>query len=132
MTTHKPGKLSAKEIFKITSIPVLLASLCCVSPLVLFFLGLGSATVAGSLADVLYDQYKWWFRAVGLLSLALALVFYFRKKGICTLDQAKRRRNEVMNIILIALTVSILAYIIWLYGIVHIVGVWAGLWGLIP
>jgi len=132
MTIHKPEKLSAKEVFKITGIPVLLASLCCVSPLVLFFLGLGSATVAGSLADVLYGQYKWWFRAVGLLSLVLALVFYFRKKGICTLDQAKRRRNEVMNIVLITLTVSILAYIIWLYGIVHIVGAWAGLWGLIP
>ncbi|PIQ80128.1 MAG: hypothetical protein COV79_02115, partial [Parcubacteria group bacterium CG11_big_fil_rev_8_21_14_0_20_41_14] len=87
MTTHKPEKLSAKEVFKITGIPVFLASLCCVSPLVLFFLGLGSATVAGSLSDVLYGQYKWWFRAVGLLSLALALVFYFRKKGICTLDQ---------------------------------------------
>jgi len=127
-TTHKKEKLSTKELFKLTGIPVLLASLCCVSPLVLFFFGLGSVAVAGSLADVLYGEYKWWFRAVGLLSLALALIFYFRKKGICTLNQAKQRHNEIINVVLSALTISILTYIVWLYGIVHIIGVWAGLW----
>ena len=127
---NKKQPFFSKDVLKNTSIPVLLASLCCVSPLVLFFLGLGSAAVAGSLADVLYGQYKWWFRALGLLSLAVATILYFRKKGICTFDQAKRRRNEVMNTVLVVTIVSVLAYIIWLYGIVHIIGAWAGLWSI--
>ncbi len=96
-----------------------------------FFLGgLESAVVAGSLADVLYGQYKWWFRALWLLVLAVATILSFRKKGICTFDQAKRRHNEVMNTVLAVTIVSVLAYIIWLYGIVHIIGAWAGLWSI--
>ncbi len=117
-----------KDIAKITGIPVLIASLCCLSPLVLALLGISTVAFAGSLADKLYYEYACAFRSAGIISLMIALVIYFRSKGVCTLDQAKKRRNEIINTSLIVLVVGILGYIVWLYGIVEVIGVFAGVW----
>ena len=118
-----------KEIFKISSLPVLIASLCCLSPLVLVALGISTVSFAGSLADTLYGDYKWVFRGVGLIALAITFILYIRRqKGICTLDEVKKRRQEVINIFLITLVAGVLGYIIFLYVIVHYAGVFAGLW----
>ncbi len=117
-----------KEIFKLSSIPVLIASMCCLSPLLLVMLGLASVSFATGLADVFYGQYKWVFRGVGLLLLLIALIFHFRKKGICSLDQARRNRNKIINTVLISLFVAVLGYIFFLYVVVHYWGVWMGVW----
>jgi hypothetical protein len=72
-------------ILKISSIPVFLASLCCLSPVILVLLGLSTVSFASSLADTFYGQYKWVFRVVGLLALLLSLAYYLRRqKGIFT------------------------------------------------
>ena len=107
----------------------MLASLCCLSPIILLSLGIGTTAFAASLADTLYGDYKWVFRIVGLIALAISHLFYFRKKGVCTLDQAKKRRHEIMNTILIVFIVSVLGYIVWLYGVIEIIGIWMGIWG---
>ena len=121
--------MKLKEIFKISSIPVMFASLCCLSPVVVVLFGLGSVTFASTLADTLYGEYKWYFRALGLVLLAIAYVYYLRKnKGICTLDQAKRHKNEIINSILVTLIAGIVGYIVFLYVIVHYVGVWLKIW----
>jgi len=65
-------------------------------------------SAATELADVFYGTYKWVFRAVGLLSLLGALWWYFRSKGICTLDQAKRQRKKIINTVLLVLSIAIL------------------------
>ncbi len=118
-----------KDIFKLSSIPVLLASLCCLSPVILVSLGLATASFASSLADTLYGDYKWVFRGVGLLALAVSLYYYLtRKKGICTIDEAKRRRNEIINYVALTLVVGVLGYLFFLYVVVHYVGVWLALW----
>ncbi len=122
-------KLTAKELFRILSIPVVVASLCCLSPIVIVLLGISTTAVAASLSDILYYEYRWYFRLAGLLALSLSLWLFFRRKGICTLDQAKRRRNEIINTALIVFIVSILAYVVWLYGVVEIIGIWLGIWG---
>ncbi|PIN75119.1 hypothetical protein COV18_05190 [Candidatus Woesearchaeota archaeon CG10_big_fil_rev_8_21_14_0_10_37_12] len=122
-------KTSWKDIFKITALPAFVAGLCCFSPIVLVLFGLSSVAFASSLADTFYGQYKWAFRGVGLLLLALSLWFYFRKKGICTLDQAKQHRNKIINLILITFVTGTLLYIIWLYVIVEIIGILLGIWG---
>jgi heme exporter protein D len=86
-------------------------------------------TSESSLADTLYGDYKWVFRAVGLISLIIAIVFYLRRsKGICTLDEAKKRRQEIINIILITLIAGVLGYIFFLYVVVHYIGVFVGVW----
>ena len=118
-----------KELLKVTGIPVVIASLCCLSPLILVLLGVSTVSFAGSLADTFYGDYKWVFRGVGLLALIFSLVFYFRRsKGICTLDEAKKRRQEIINMTLVALIVGVLGYLFFLYVVVHYGGVFLDIW----
>ena len=117
-----------KEILKVTSIPIIFASLCCLSPVILVLLGLSTVSFATSLTDTLYGDYKWAFRALGLVLLVATLFFYFRKKGVCTLDQVKRERQKILNTVLISLIVGILGYIFFLYVVVHYIGVGLNIW----
>ncbi len=122
-------KTSLKSIFKITGVPVVIASLCCLTPVVIVLFGLGSVSLAASLADTLYGTYAWAFRIAGLALLGLSLIWYLRReKGICTLDEAKRRRNEVLNIVGIALAVGVVGYFVWLYIVVEYAGKWLNIW----
>jgi len=121
--------MKLKDLFKVTSWPVVIASLCCLSPIILVLFGLGTVSFASSLADVFYGQYKWAFRAVGLILLIISMVIYFRKqKGICTIDEVKKRRQEIINTVLLFLIAGILGYIFFLYIVVHYAGVLLGIW----
>jgi len=117
-----------KESLKISSIPVVFASLCCLAPIVLVLVGVSTVSFAASLADTFYGDYKWYFRLAGLVSLIVALIIYLRRKGVCTLDEAKKRRNEIFNIIALSLIVGVVGYIFFLYVVVHYIGVFIGLW----
>ena|SRR3989344_1904914 len=121
--------MTPKDIIKITGLPVFVASLCCFTPLIFVLFGLSSVAFASSLADILYGQYKWMFRTVGFILLAVSLFIYFRKRGICTIDQAQKNRRQIINTILIAIIVFILGYMIWLYVVVEYIGVFLGIWG---
>ncbi len=117
------------EALKISSLPVFLASLCCLSPVILVLVGVASASFASSLADTLYGDYKWVVRGVGLLALLGSLYYYLtRQKGICTIDEAKRRRNEIINYLALTLIIGVLGYLVFLYIVVHYIGVWLQLW----
>lgn len=108
---------------------MLVASLCCLSPIVILLAGFGSVAFASSLADTLYGEYKWLFRIAGLALLAVAIVIYLRRtKGICTIDEARRRRNEIINIVVLSLAAGIAGYFFFLYVVVHYAGVFLGLW----
>lgn len=118
-----------REIIKLTWPATVIASLCCLSPIILVLLGLSTVTLASTLADTLYGDYKWHFRAFGLFLLLVSAFFYIRRtKGICTLDQVKKRRQEIINILAISLVAGTLAYVIFLYVIVHYIGVFLDLW----
>lgn len=118
-----------KDALKISSLPVVLASLCCLSPLILVLLGISTVSFASSLADTFYGEYKWWFRAAGLAALLGALYHYLtRTKGICTIDEAKKRRNEIINYLALTIIVGILGYLFFLYVVVHYLGAWLDLW----
>lgn len=117
-----------KDALKIASIPVLFASLCCLSPLLLLVFGVASVSVAASLADVFYGTYKWIFRGVGILLLFVGLIYYFRRQKICTFDEVKKHRTKVINMILMTVFVAIVGYIFFLYVIVHYWGVFLGIW----
>lgn len=122
-------KTSVKSMLKITGIPVVVASLCCLTPVVIVLFGLGSVSIAASLADTLYGTYKWAFRIAGLILLGLSLIWYLRReKGICTLDEAKKRRTEILNIVGITLTVGVAGYFLWLYVVVEYAGKWLDIW----
>lgn len=117
-----------KDVFKIISVPVIFASMCCLSPLLLFVFWLWSLTFVSSLADTFYGDYKWVFRWVGLLLLIISLVIYFRSKWICTLDKVKRDRNKIINIIILSLIAWVLAYMFFLYVVVHYAWVYLKIW----
>jgi hypothetical protein len=121
--------MNLRDVLKVTGLPVVFASLCCLTPVILVLLGLSGVAFASSLADNLYGNYKWVFRGIGLLLLALSLVIYFRTKGICTLDQVKRQRRKIINITLLALMIFVLGYIFFLYVVVEIIGKLLGIWG---
>lgn len=91
-------------------------------------LGLGTVSFAGSLANTLYGDYKWVFRGIGLVLLIISLILYFRKRGICTLDQAKRQLNEIINTVLIALIAAVVGYFFFLYIVVEYIGIWLNIW----
>jgi len=122
-------KTSIKSILKITGIPVLVASLYCLTPVIIVLFGLGSVSIATSLADTLYGTYAWAFRIAGLVLLALSIIWYLqREKGICTIDEAKRRRNEVLNVVSVVLTAGVVGYFVWLYVVVEYAGKWLSIW----
>lgn len=118
-----------KDVLKISSIPVILASMCCLSPVILVLVGVSTVSFASSLADILYGDYKWYFRGVGILTLLGALYFYItRTKGICTIDEAVKRRNEIINYLAMAIIAGVVGYVFFLYVVVHYLGVWLDLW----
>lgn len=120
--------MNLKEILKLTWLPVVGASLCCLSPIIFLLLGFGGVAFASSLADNLYHNYKWVFRGIGIILLLAAVWWHFRKKGVCTLDQAKRHRNEIINTLLITGFAGVVGYIVFLYVVVHYWGVWLDIW----
>ena len=121
--------MNSKDLLKITGLPVLFASLCCLSPLVLVFLGLSSVSFASSLADTFYGQYKWAFRSIGIFLLVITTLLYFRhRRGICSLDAIRKKRREIINSVLIILITSLTGYLFFLYIVVHYLGVFAGVW----
>jgi hypothetical protein len=118
-----------RSVFGVAWLPVVVASLCCLSPIILVLTGLGSVALATSLADTLYGEYKWVFRIAGLSALGVALVIYLRReKNICTLDEAKKRRNEVINAVALTLLAGVLGYLFFLYVVVHYIGVFLAIW----
>ena len=128
-TAVNSKKSTLKEALKISSLPVVFASLCCLSPIILVLLGLSTVSFASSLANTLYGDYTWYFRGAGLVLLAVAIIFYLRHtKGICTLDDAKKHRNEIINIVLISLIAAVIGYVFFLYVVLHYIGVFLKLW----
>jgi len=91
--------------------------------------GLSTVAFASSLADILYGQYKWIFRSAGLLLLIGSIATYFwKQRGICTIDEVKKHRQEIINKTLLFLIAGVLGYVFFLYVVVHYGGVLLGVW----
>ena len=107
----------------------ILASMCCLPSVVLVLFGLASVSTAASLSDTLYwgTGGYWWFRGtlnlVSFLCVVVGLVVYFRNQGICTLDEAKRQRQRVMNTSLLVVLIFVLSYLVINYVILTELGI---------
>ena len=118
-----------KKAYLLSAISAFIAGLCCFSPVVIVLLGLGSVSFASGLADTLYGDYKWYFRSAGAVFLILAyLWWYFTSTRGCSLDVKKKQRKKLLNLFLISCFVFVIGYIIWLYGVVELIGIPLGLW----
>jgi NADH:ubiquinone oxidoreductase subunit 6 (subunit J) len=116
-----------KGIFLISGLAALIGGLCCMTPIILVLLGLASISSAAGLGNVLYGEYRWEFRIAALAFLALALGIYFRRRGICTLDEARRQRQRIINTSLLVLVFAVGIYVFWTYIAVHYWGIAVGL-----
>lgn len=117
-----------KELFRLSVPGIFIASLCCLAPIVLVAFGLSTLSFAIALTNTLDGKYKWAFILAGLIALAISLARYFRGRGVCTIDQAKKHRTEIINKVLLVLVVAIIGYIIFFYGILGYIGQQLSLW----
>src|SRR5215831_14844939 len=71
---------------------------CCVSPVVLFLLGISTAAEAVTLGDRLYYGYTWYFRVAGLLLAAAGTVVYLRRRRSCSLAGAAAHWRTLLGV----------------------------------
>src|SRR5436190_15185804 len=84
------------------TLSVLLASICCVGPLLLIAVGLGAGAAVIS-------RYHWLFIAAAVVVLALAWTKYFREKTHCACEDKTmqgRRRGTVTLLIATAIVLG--------------------------
>ena len=118
-----------RPLAKLVAASAITASLCCL-PSVIWVLFAGSSAIvaADQLSNDLY--YSWVRFALYGLSFCMVsygLVLYFRNQGVCTLDDAKRERRRVVNTSLAVFTSAVLAYLVWNFVILEIIGIAFGL-----
>lgn len=116
-----------RAVLLLSSISGIIGGICCLSPIVAVLLGISTVAAANSFGNVLYGEYKWHFRVAAAIFLAAALVVYFRRRGVCTLDQARRERNRIVNAVLLSLIGLVTVYVFWTYVVLHYWGIAAGL-----
>lgn len=117
--------------FLVRFVPVaaFIGGLCCFTPVAVVLLGIGSVSYAVSLTDLLYYEYAWAFRLAGLTFLLSAFVVHlYVNEEVCSVDVAVRRRRQILNLLGVVLTAGAIAYVVWLYVIVEIVGLLLGIW----
>jgi hypothetical protein len=117
-----------KDFFKLTWIPVLIASLCCLAPIILVAAGISTVAFGISLTNVLDGRFRWAFQLAGVAALAVSLVIYFRKRGICTLNQLKRHRNEIINKTILVLIIGAVGYFLFFNVLLTFIGRQLKLW----
>ncbi len=116
-----------RAVLLLSSLGGFIGGLCCLAPIVLVLFGLATVSAANSIGNVLYGDYKWTFRAGSAVFLVSGLAVYFRRRGICTLDEARRQRNRLVNVALLAVIATISVYVFWTYVVTHYWGIAVGL-----
>jgi hypothetical protein len=115
------------QALKLTLPSAIVASLCCLSPLVFVLFGASATSFGVVLFTKTLGPYEWAFFLAGAAFLGGSLIAYFRSRDICTLDQVRARRREVVNT---ALVVGVAAVVLFgmVYGAVTVAGHSVGLW----
>jgi hypothetical protein len=88
----------------------LLGISCCVSPVVLVFLGLASVSSAISLGNTLYYQYGWYFRGAALLLAGAGVALILRRRGACTVRGARAQWRLLLSVVAAMAVVYALLY----------------------
>ena len=117
----------AKAVLLISSLGGLIGGLCCLAPIVMVLFGLATVSAANSTGNVLYGEYSWAFRLLAGVFLIAGLMVYFRRRGVCTLDDARRQRQRLINVTLLAFIAAVAVYVFWTYVVLHYWGIATGL-----
>lgn len=106
-------KKTDKETIGVGMAAAFIAALCCVGPLILIVLGLGTASTALSIG-----AQKPYFLVLGLVFFAVSLFLFikYRRKNICEGCTTKEQeRKRIINTILIAFMALVILYILLIY-----------------
>ena len=123
-----PPRENWRALLGLVLASAVVASLCCLPSGVLVLFGLASVSTAAALSDRRYwGPMRYVLYAVSLALAVGGLVLYFRRRGICTLDGARRERNRIRNTTLLVLIGGVLAYLVWNYVILDLIGIALGL-----
>ncbi|NIR52523.1 hypothetical protein GWO43_28420 [candidate division KSB1 bacterium] len=95
MQANKVGILSA-----------IVASICCVGPLLLILVGLGSLGFGA-----FFGKYHGLFSGAGLAILVFAWTLYFREKRRCAAEQCDMRNKKVTQTTLTVATLAVLFFL---------------------
>jgi len=117
------------SLVPIIGLSTITASLCCL-PSVIWVLFAGSSAIvaANTLSETLYySPFRYFLYLISFIMISLALITYFRKRGICTLDDAKKNQRRIINTSLAVFTITIISFLIWNYVILEIIGIAIGL-----
>ena len=123
------GQEDTKPLAAIVGLSAITASMCCL-PSVIWVLFAGSSAIvaADQLSNEMY--YSWVRYALYALSLSMmsyGLVVYFRQRGVCTIDDARRERNRILNTSLAVFTAAVITYLVWNFVILEVIGIELGL-----
>jgi hypothetical protein len=119
--------MKVSRALKLSLPSIVIASLCCLSPLVFVMLGVSATSFGVVLFTRTLAPFEWVFFAVGLACLVGSPVLCFRQPNVCTLDQARARRREIINGTLLTLASALVGFAI-LYGAISVAGHARGLW----
>lgn len=91
---------------KIGIFSALFASICCIGPLVLILLGLGSLGIGA-----IIGKYHWWFLGAGVLMILIAWRYYFKEKKACN-SKACQMENKTKTLVILITATLIVAFFI--------------------
>jgi len=84
----------------------IIASLCCLGPIVLVMFGLSGVSFALSIG-----KYSWFFLSLAIILLIIALVVYYKKKNCCNIKGLKKNWKQIVMVFAImALILIIIKY----------------------
>lgn len=89
---------------KLGILSVAVASLCCLGPLLLILLGLGSLGIGAAIG-----KYHWYLIAAAILLLMLAWKSYFKKKKACDLKEQCKIENKRIALVTLIISTLIVA-----------------------
>ena len=123
------GTNDVSSLMPVIGLSAVTASLCCL-PSVIWVLFAGSSAIvaANSLSETLYySSFRYFLYLISFFMILSGLIIHFRKRGICTLNDAKKNQRRVINTSLAVFTITIIFYLLWNFVILEIIGIAIGL-----
>lgn len=116
------------SIIGISSLAGLIASLCCVTPVVLVLFGITSVSFASALDYQLDSNYEAAFVLLGMATLFLGIWVYYKKNRLFLSDNVGKTR--LINYLIIGMVFFLVAYLI-IHNIIAFsleerLGIWGG------
>lgn len=118
---NKIKESNKNESVKVGVVAGVLASLCCIGPIIIIFFGLGSVSFALSVT-----QYKPYFLVLGIIFIGLAIILHLKRKSktcninCMSLEGIKKEKKFIISIIITMVVIYLLMiYVVtpWLFKI---------------